>query len=116
MAKSKVVDVSTVAASGVTVKRWWQSFEVWNGIANAVLSVVAVILATAAVAAPVVLAYIDQLGLSPFGTMMIVIAAKVIIEVNQIVLKMRTTSIIGNKTDVQIAREAVDEPSETGVR
>lgn len=108
MAKNKVVDVGAITVAGVTVKRWWRSWEIWNQIANVAISIFVSLLGLAAYAAPYVLEFATQLGLSPFRTMITLIICKVVIEVNVIVQRFRSTAVIGGKTDVQIAKRAAD--------
>lgn len=102
MAKNEVIDVATVAQSGVTVKRSWKSLEIWNyalGIFVALFGLLAFL-------APIALPFIADLGLSTRATMAVVILLNGIIYVSGWVLKLQSKSLIGSKTDVAIAKDA----------
>lgn len=115
MAKNAIVDVGTVSVGGVIVKRWWQSTEIWNAIFGIVLATITTVIGVLAIAAPIALTYLNELGLTPFRTMVLAIVLNLIIQGNQVFLKLRSTSMIGTKTDVQIAKNAAgDETVENG--
>lgn len=102
MAKNEIVNVPSIATSGITVKRWWQSAEVWNQLAGIVGTTVGVV----AGLAPNVLPLLPTLGLTPVQLAVGVIIFNGAIQVNGVILKMRSTSMIGGKLDVAIAKDA----------
>jgi len=108
MAKSAVVDVKAVAQSGVTVKRAWFSAEIWNYALGALVA----LFGLAAFLAPTALPFIHELGLSPAWTMGIVLGLNAIIFINGWVLKLGSTTMIGNHADVKEAKEAVAAPDD----
>lgn len=107
MAKHSLIDVANVATSGVVVKRWWKSAEVWNQIVGVVGTVVGV---TAGLA-PNVLPLLPTLGLTPVQMVVGVVLFNGAIQINAIILKNRSTSLIGGKVDVAIAKDATAETS-----
>jgi hypothetical protein len=101
MAKHNFIDIPGVASAGVEVKRWWKSAEVWNQIVGIVGTTVGVV----AGLAPQVLPLLPTLGLSPVQLFVGVIVFNGAIQINAVLLKVRSTSVIGGKTDVAIAKD-----------
>ena len=108
MAKRKTIDVAEAAASGVVVKRAWKSAEVWNHATGAVVAGLGLV----AVLAPTALPFIAELELSPFWTMVIVVALNGAIHVNGWVLKLQSKSVLGDRVDVEIADESLFGPDD----
>lgn len=102
MAKRKSIDVAEAAASGVVVKRAWKSAEIWNYAFGAFVAVFGLI----AVLAPTALPFVHELGLSPFWTMVVVVALNGVVHVNGWVLKLQSKSVLGDRVDVQIADDS----------
>ncbi len=86
----------------MTVKRWWRSKEIWNAVVGGVSAFIGLI----AVLAPEVLPLLPTLGLTPGRMLLAIVFLNGIVHVNGIVLKMRSTSMIGGKVDVAVANEA----------
>jgi hypothetical protein len=111
MAKSDTVDVSTITIGGITVKRWWRSKEIWNYIVGAVTTVIALV----AVLAPNVLPLLPTLNLSPGRMLAAVVVLNLAVQINGMILKMRSTAMIGNKVEVAEAKSVnATEPAEHG--
>lgn len=104
MPKHSTMDIATAAQSGVTIKRAWKSAEVWNYLAGFLLA----LFGLAAALVPTALPFIDQLQLSPFWTMVIVLGLNAVLIINGWLLKLTSTTVVGGKIEVGIARDALD--------
>lgn len=108
MAKVDKIEIPTVVIGGVVIKRWWRSREVWNAIFGAIVSVVSSVIALAAYVAPEVLPLLHTLDLSPGKLLLWTVILNAVIHGGQAILKVRSTSLIGSKTDVEIAKETTE--------
>lgn len=108
MSKSDKIEIPTVVIGGITVKRWWRSREAWNAIFGALVSVVSGAILLGAAIAPEILPLLHTLGLSPITLVLWTVALNAVVHIGQFILKLRSTSVIGNKTDVAEAK-ATDE-------
>lgn len=110
MAKNDIIDVPTAAEAGVTIKRWWKSGEIFNysvGMMVAVISLGALI-------APSLLPILPTLNLSPWQYAVAVLVLQLLIHGGGMVLKMRSTTVIGGKVDVAQAKAVTDDQPVAG--